>query len=84
MEGAEIGGIRIFFVHPHFEYPDIEVSIVRAIFFVSPKDNPGQHLRILARPAGRVDDESIAMAISSFPTVRGLLKSWPIKDYRYA
>jgi len=45
--------------------PDLEVdleadaSAVTAVFFLlSPKDNPGQHLRILAQIAQRVDDAS--------------------------
>ncbi len=36
---------------------------VHAVFFlVSPDDNPGQHLRILAQVAGRVDDEDFMPA----------------------
>jgi len=32
---------------------------IKALFFlISPDDNPGQHLRILAKIAGRVDDEN--------------------------
>jgi len=39
--------------------PDGTESQVTAIFFlISPKDNPGQHLRILAQIARRVDGES--------------------------
>ena len=35
-----------------------QTEIVNAIFFlISPENNPGQHLRILAQIAGRVDDE---------------------------
>lgn len=39
--------------------PDAETSRVTAIFFlISPKQDPGRHLRILAQIARRVDDES--------------------------
>lgn len=38
-----------------------ESKIVHALFFlISPEDNPSQHLRILAKIAGRVDDESFS------------------------
>jgi uncharacterized transporter YbjL len=46
------------------EAPDFSGKIslqgpIHAFFFlVSPNDNPGQHLRILAQIAGRVDDEN--------------------------
>ena len=46
------------------EAPDFsgETSLqgpIHAFFFlISPNDNPGQHLRILAQIAGRVDDEN--------------------------
>ena len=41
---------------------------VQAVFFlVSPLDNPGQHLRILAQIAGRVDEEDFMEAWLSAP-----------------
>ena len=41
------------------EDPGADTSKVTAIFFlISPKNNPGQHLRILAQIARRVDDET--------------------------
>ena len=46
------------------EAPDFSGAIslqgpIHALFFlISPNDNPGQHLRILAQIAGRVDDEN--------------------------
>jgi len=48
----------------YFEAPDYSGKVsfqgpIHAFFFlVSPKGNPGQHLRILAQIAGRVDDEN--------------------------
>ncbi|MCF7708486.1 MAG: amino acid permease [Verrucomicrobia bacterium] len=40
-------------------FGDDEAHDVHAMFFlVSPEDNPGQHLRILAQVAGRVEEES--------------------------
>jgi len=48
----------------YFEAPDYSGKVsfqgpIHAFFFlVSPKENPGQHLRILAQIAGRVDDEN--------------------------
>ena len=39
--------------------PEEESTLVTALFFlISPKDNPGQHLRILAQIARRVDNDS--------------------------
>ena len=39
--------------------PDKDESVVTAIFFlISPKNNPGQHLRILAQIARRVDADT--------------------------
>ena len=48
----------------YVEAPDVYGEItsqgpIHAFFFlVSPKVNPGQHLRILAQMAGRVDDKN--------------------------
>jgi len=50
-------GVHIHFVNPITEKE--ETQIVAAVFFlVSPEKNPSQHLRILARIAGRIDEES--------------------------
>jgi amino acid transporter/mannitol/fructose-specific phosphotransferase system IIA component (Ntr-type) len=54
-------GIHICFNNPLTGRDEEEV--VNATFFlVSPQRNPGQHLRILAQIAGRVDDESFMPA----------------------
>ncbi len=53
-----IEGIKIQIYNPLTQEEEDE-TIVNAIFFlVSPENNPAQHLRILARIAGRVDEES--------------------------
>ncbi len=50
-------GIRIHFVNPIIDKE--ETQIVAAVFFlISPEKNPSQHLRILARIAGRIDEDS--------------------------
>lgn len=50
-------GIHIHFVNPITDKE--EAQIVAAVFFlISPEKNPSQHLRILARIAGRIDEES--------------------------
>ncbi len=53
--------------------PDNPESIVTAIFFlISPKDDPGQHLRILAQIARRVDADSFVQDWTSASGERGL------------
>ncbi len=53
-----IDGIKIQIYNPLTQEEEDE-AIVNAIFFlISPENNPAQHLRILARIAGRVDEES--------------------------
>lgn len=53
--------------------PDNPESIVTAIFFlISSKDDPGQHLRILAQIARRVDGNSFAQDWTSASGERGL------------
>ncbi len=50
-------GVHIHFVNPITDKE--EAQIVAALFFlISPEKNPSQHLRILARIAGRIDEES--------------------------
>jgi basic amino acid/polyamine antiporter, APA family len=50
-------GIHISYLNYVTDEP--EEGDVHAVFFlVSPEDDPGQHLRILAQIAGRVDDDS--------------------------
>lgn len=50
-------GVHIHFVNPITDKE--ETQIVAAVFFlISPEKNPSQHLRILARIAGRIDEES--------------------------
>lgn len=54
-------GIHIAFNNPLTGHDEEE--FVPAVFFlVSPEQDPGQHLRILAQIAGRVDDESFVTA----------------------
>ncbi len=50
-------GVHIHFVNPITDKE--ETQIVAAVFFlISPEKNPSQHLRILARIAGRIDEDS--------------------------
>ncbi len=50
-------GIDILFNNPLTDDPEAEVRKVHAVFvLISPKDDPAQHLRILAQIAERVDD----------------------------
>jgi basic amino acid/polyamine antiporter, APA family len=54
-------GVHITFNNPLTDHQPEDEAIVTAIFFlVSPRENAGQHLRILAEIAGRVDDDSFA------------------------
>ncbi|MCB2206360.1 amino acid permease [bacterium] len=50
-------GIHICFNNP-LTGKDEEEDVAATFFLVSPERNPGQHLRILAQIAGRVDDEN--------------------------
>lgn len=51
-------GIKITYNNPLTDAEEFEEAIVNAIFFlVSPDSDPTQHLRILAKIAGRVEDE---------------------------
>jgi basic amino acid/polyamine antiporter, APA family len=53
--------------------PDKPESTVHAIFFlISPKDDPGQHLRILAQIARRVDSNSFQLEWDSASDEAGL------------
>lgn len=46
-------------IHNPLTHEEEATQLIHAIFFlVSPEDKPGQHLRILAQIAGRVDDDS--------------------------
>ena len=56
-------GIFVDVDHPLFDAHIKEVPIYAFFFVVSPEDNPGQHLRVLAQIAGHVDDE-------------GFMKNW--------
>jgi APA family basic amino acid/polyamine antiporter len=54
-------GIHITFQDPMSDRTEEHEAMLHAVFFLmSPLDNPGQHLRILAEIAGRVDDETFA------------------------
>ena len=50
-------GMGINFADELGRHRDPEQPVQAAFFFVSPEDNPGQHLRILAQIAERVDDD---------------------------
>ena len=50
-------GMRIEVADSLGHLQHLEQPVRAAFFFVSPEDNPGQHLRILARIAERVDDD---------------------------
>jgi len=53
-----------------------EIKIVRGLFFlVSPENNPTQHLRILARIAGRVDDDDFIQKWETAADVHSLQES---------
>ncbi|MFZ1728720.1 MAG: amino acid permease [Bacteroidota bacterium] len=54
-------GIHIAFNNPLTGY-DEEETVSASFFLVSPEQNPGQHLRILAQIAGRVDDDNFIAA----------------------
>ena len=51
------GGMNINFADELGRQRDPEQPVQAAFFFISPEDNPGQHLRILAQIAERVDDD---------------------------
>ncbi len=53
-----------------------EIQTVRGLFFlVSPENNPTQHLRILAKIAGRVDDEDFIHKWENAPDSHALRES---------
>ena len=56
------GGIYISVDEDHESGVEAERSAHALFFLASPKENPGQHLRILAQIAGRADDSSFMAA----------------------
>jgi amino acid transporter/mannitol/fructose-specific phosphotransferase system IIA component (Ntr-type) len=50
-------GMEINFADELGQSRDADQPVRAAFFFISPEDNPGQHLRILAQIAERVDDD---------------------------
>jgi len=54
-------GVRMMTYSPLTLQEDEEVELHAVFFLVSPESNPTQHLRILARIAERVDEESFAV-----------------------
>ena len=52
------GGVRIVFNNPLADHQEEEQTVHALFFLVSPTDNPTQHLRVLARIAGRVEEKS--------------------------
>lgn len=65
-------GIRITFKDSLADHRE-ETQTVHAIFFlVSPEGNPAQHLRILARIAGRVDEDSFSKEWNSADSEQGM------------
>ena len=65
MEHSEmvlVRSIRGSYIMDEGLYDTVEKKLTHAFFFlVSPNDNPGQHLRILAQIAGCVDDENFML-----------------------
>ncbi|MBU1099905.1 MAG: amino acid permease [Bacteroidetes bacterium] len=52
-------GVRILYNNPRTDFKQVDEVLIKAVFFlVSPKNNPAQHLRILARIARRVEENS--------------------------
>ena len=52
-------GVKILYNNPNEKSKDAIEVVVKAVFFlISPKNNPTQHLRILARIASRVDEKN--------------------------
>ncbi|MBT5874503.1 MAG: amino acid permease [Candidatus Latescibacteria bacterium] len=52
---------------------ETETAAVKAVFFlVSPEDDPGQHLRILAQIARRVEDEDFASSWETAPDIHAI------------
>lgn len=74
-------GVRIAANHPLAAHEG-EHGVHALFFLVSPDDNPGQHLRILAQLAGRVDEESF---VPDWDAARGEqeLKEVLLRDERF-
>jgi len=54
-------GVRMILYDPLTFKEEDEVTVYALFFLVSPENNPTQHLRILARVAERVDEESFSI-----------------------
>ncbi len=66
-------GIRIVFKDPISDHDEQEEQTVHAVFFlVSPDNSPGQHLRMLAQIASRVDEETFMPQWLAARDVQGL------------
>lgn len=65
-------GVHIRFTNPLTAHEDDEATVHALFFLVSPEDNPGQHLRILAQIAERVDDDSFPADWDSARDEQGL------------
>ncbi len=67
-------GIHICFNNPLTGH-DEEEQVSATFFLVSPEKNPGQHLRILAQIAGRVDDDNFIPSWEAAGTTEELKES---------
>jgi amino acid transporter/mannitol/fructose-specific phosphotransferase system IIA component (Ntr-type) len=65
-----------------FNHPAHDERVYAVFFLVSPDENPGQHLRILAQVAGRVDDDDFMLAWMACEGEQEL-KEVLLRDERY-
>ncbi|PLY04521.1 MAG: amino acid permease [Desulfuromonas sp.] len=75
-------GVRMMTYNPLTLEEDQEVELNAVFFLVSPDSNPTQHLRILARIAERVDEESFVVEWDSATTEQELRASL-LQDERF-
>jgi len=75
-------GVRMMTYNPLTLQEDEEVVLHAVFFLVSPESNPTQHLRILARIAERVDEESFSVEWEEARTEQELRASL-LQDERF-
>jgi len=75
-------GVRMMTYSPLTFEEEEEVELHAVFFLVSPESNPTQHLRILARVAERVDEESFAVEWEQARTEQELRSSL-LQDERF-
>jgi NhaP-type Na+/H+ and K+/H+ antiporter len=68
-------GVRIRTYDPLTQKEEAEQCVNALFFLVSPENNPAQHLRILAKIAGRVDEDSFMPEWLSAKNEKQLKKS---------